>query len=231
MAYYTKNDDISYELPSRAEEKALFAVYHAGGPDALAARDKLVIYHLKLVAKLAIQSAKRALDDDLAISAGNMGLMQALESKKFDPSRNLRFATYLRSYVRGQVFAAMKANHLEYTVSTDAGGSQSKDLSEDVAMTGTRRVFALHTPVVEEAIEHESEALDLTAFRRAAILKASKKLNLLEEVVVRMNCLNGIPLSHVAKTHGVARQACQQAKARALRKLYALLSPTRHELI
>ena len=248
MAYYSQKDDISYTPLTAEQEKALFdTYYHSKGKKSLAARDEIIRHHLKLVAKLSITCSKRALDDDLSISAGNMGLMQALHNRKFDPSRGLRFSTYLRAFVRGQVYAAMSANHLAFrTANSEESFFSVGYVPEGAAITGQKGRSApldgiLSTPhqmrtgeaPAEFFVDHAYEAAELNERRRAALLKAIARLPKPEAIAVELVELDGLTFDQVGKLQNPkrSRQAIQQAHARGIKKLYAMLSPLRKELV
>jgi RNA polymerase sigma factor (sigma-70 family) len=108
MSYYDSNSDISFIPLTADEEKNLFEAFYKNND--LAARDRLIQTHLKLVAKLALRvSGREGLKDEDAISAANFGLMKALESRCYKPSHGQRFSTYVRKYVLGQVMKALAA--------------------------------------------------------------------------------------------------------------------------
>lgn len=243
MSYYSETDDISFVPLTVEEERSLFTKFYAGGPDALASRDELIARHLRLTAKLSLTYAKHSLPDDDAISAGNTGLMQALECRKFDPNRGFRFASYLRPYVRGQVFAAMRFRCEGH----EATKSDHQCLPEGAAITGAHGCSIDHNPGLrgsggakvgpvkksweeETAVDHGYESLQITRERRAAIEKALSTLKPMEAIAIRGVELQGLNYEEVARKHGVSRQAVHQAYSRGMKKLTALLLPERAEL-
>lgn len=68
----------------------------------VAARDKLLAAHLRLVIKTAGQFKGYGLATADLIAEGNLGLVRALEG--FEPERNLRFSTYAQWWVRAAMF-------------------------------------------------------------------------------------------------------------------------------
>ena len=71
-----------------AKEREAFAALRAGGPDAAAARDRLIRHNLRLVAHVTKKYyAATAAQDDL-ISIGTIGLIKAINT--FNPNKNLR---------------------------------------------------------------------------------------------------------------------------------------------
>lgn len=87
-------------LLSGEEEADLVRRWREDGD--LAARDKLIAAHLRLVIKTAGQFKGYGLATADLIAEGNLGLVRALEG--FDPERNLRFSTYAQWWVRAAMF-------------------------------------------------------------------------------------------------------------------------------
>ena len=86
--------------------RALWAAYAAGDPDA---RDRLLREHLSLVHHVAQQlsrSLSTEMDIDELVSAGTLGLIQALEA--FDPSRGLAFSTLAVPRIRGAMLDELR---------------------------------------------------------------------------------------------------------------------------
>jgi RNA polymerase sigma-32 factor len=68
----------------------------------VAARDRLIAAHLRLVIKTAGQFKGYGLSTADLVAEGNLGLVRALEG--FEPERNLRFSTYAQWWVRAAMF-------------------------------------------------------------------------------------------------------------------------------
>lgn len=87
---------------TRDEELALALRWRDHGDER--ALHRLVLAHAPLVAKIArrFKASKRILED--LIQEGNVGLLIA--AQKFDPSRDLRFATYAQWWVKAAVAMA-----------------------------------------------------------------------------------------------------------------------------
>ena len=68
----------------------------------VAARDRLIAAHLRLVIKTAGQFKGYGLPTADLVAEGNLGLVRALEG--FEPERNLRFSTYAQWWVRAAMF-------------------------------------------------------------------------------------------------------------------------------
>lgn len=68
----------------------------------VAARDRLIAAHLRLVIKTAGQFKGYGLSTADLVAEGNLGLVRALDG--FEPERNLRFSTYAQWWVRAAMF-------------------------------------------------------------------------------------------------------------------------------
>lgn len=88
-----------FDLLSREQEVALVANWIEGADRR--ARDRLVLAHLPLVARLARQYGRHNVSRDDLIQEGMIALLDALD--RFDPSRGLRFSTYAAWWVRSAV--------------------------------------------------------------------------------------------------------------------------------
>lgn len=242
-SYYRETDDISFISLTAEEEKNLFATFYGTDEKASdAARERLILQHLKLVAKLSLGYAKRALQDDYAISAGNEGLLQALDCKKFQPGRGARFASYLRSFVRGKVIEALKFNQSDRSKYLLLFNGR---VSDDATITGLHAEFGAapsgrllaYSPIsawasvandVNPVVESDVEEIDLANERRKLIDTGLQRCNETEQTVIRMVFMEGYTLSEaqrkMSETKKISRQACQQAYARGMEKLKRFLS-------
>jgi RNA polymerase sigma factor (sigma-70 family) len=70
----------------------------AGGPDAQAARDRMIAGNLRLVLVLARRHGHPTMALGDRVQEGTFGLMRAIE--KFDPDRGVSFATYASYWIR-----------------------------------------------------------------------------------------------------------------------------------
>ena len=89
-------------LLTRDEEMALARRVVAGDERA---KQRLIEANLRLVVQVARRYLNRGLPLSDLIEEGNLGLMRAV--KKFDPSRNVRFATYATWWIRQAVSRAL----------------------------------------------------------------------------------------------------------------------------
>lgn len=247
MAYYSSTDDISFVPLTREEEVLLFTQFYDGD---LAARDVLIKNHLKLVAKLALQiSGRGGIPDEDAISAANYGLIQALESKCFDPTRGLRFSTYVRKYVHGQVLDAIVARCRGFEsdaresgcYSEDAvvTGAQNRGSHEDIASGNTAPTFRFKHPTEEHAEPITSEQ-DLSSVRKEKLLKVIEALPEPERLALRSHYFEDRNFADIARRRNecrpsgdkkrTTREGVRKAHNRGLCKLKTALAHLEPEL-
>jgi RNA polymerase sigma factor (sigma-70 family) len=81
------------------------ACVNCGTPRDLAARDKLIVSNLRFVIKRAQTLTADSRRRDLLISAGNVGLLIAVD--KYNPSLDTRFLTYAEWWIRKEMFDAI----------------------------------------------------------------------------------------------------------------------------
>ncbi len=88
-----------YPMLSAKEEKRLVRAWQKRGDEK--ALDKLVGSHLRLVIKIARDHSGYGFPISDLIGEGNVGLLQAAE--RFDPERDVRFATYAAWWIRAMI--------------------------------------------------------------------------------------------------------------------------------
>src|SRR5919199_4593003 len=94
------------DSPDTSNHAALWQAFAAGDP---AAREALLVEHLNLVHHVARQLARTLsarTDLDELVSAGTIGLMEALEG--FDPTRGLAFSTFAVPRIRGAILDELR---------------------------------------------------------------------------------------------------------------------------
>lgn len=238
--YYSVTDDISFTPLTPEQERSLFERYYAGD---LTARDEIVACHLKLVAKLSLQVSKGMLKENEAISAGNFGLMQALEAKKFDVNFGVRFGSYVRLYISGEVKKAVRAklqNATEHSSIPEAehyphdmtmtGQQAGKDV--EVYGVGLGRGSRHGTPTnacrthrtwgFEEHIDGDKLVEDTD--RAAQIAEALSKLSEVEAAAINGTYFEGRAFADIGRKLGLTREGIRKAHDRAVEKLKGLLS-------
>jgi len=131
----------------------------------LKSAEKLVVSHLRLVAKIAMGYKGYGLPLNEMISEGNVGLMQAV--KKFEPEKGFRLATYAMWWI--------KASIQEYIL-------RSWSLVKIGTTTAQKKLF-FNLKKIKNQIAPTSEG-DL---RDEHVSQIAKKLNVNENEVVSMN--------------------------------------------
>jgi len=241
MSYYSKkNDDLSFIPLTVEEETELFRRYMASEKgaetaDSLAARDALIANHLKLVAKLSLQVAKRfMLSEEEIISAGNLGLMKALNARRFNPSFGVRFGTYIRKYVRAEVLEAID-RHMEENRGVKARDDERSERGRefwDCAFTPTGK--SLYTLFFSKKIElltdHTFEEEELTSMREEVVAKALSSLSQVEAFIVREHYFNGKTLAAAGRMLDMGRNGAREAHRRGMAKLKEALAHIAAEL-
>ena len=89
----------SFPILTQEEEARLFNLYIDKGDQR--AGQAIVLSHLRLVVKIAMQYRRFGLNIMDVIAEGNVGLMIALQ--KFDRSKNARFSTYAGLWVKAKI--------------------------------------------------------------------------------------------------------------------------------
>lgn len=89
------------KIPSLSQEEELLLSKAYLEQNDLAAAQKLVTSHLKLVAKIAVGYKNYGLPMTELVSEGNIGLMQAV--KKFNPDLGFRLSTYAMWWIKAAI--------------------------------------------------------------------------------------------------------------------------------
>ena len=100
-----------------AEEEYECASQWAQNQD-MAAAEKLVGSHLRLVVSVAYDFKNYGIPVAELIASGNMGLMQALQ--KFDPDKGFRFSTYAMFWIRAEIYETILNNWSIVKIGTSA---------------------------------------------------------------------------------------------------------------
>lgn len=216
-----------YQFLTREEEQALFVRFQETGDER--ALHAVVVAHMPLVRKAA-RDMKRSADatEDL-VQDGAVGLMIA--ARRFDPSRNLRFATFARWWVnamiKGEVFKESvvvhprhssarrrfyQGDHLFYVMSLD------NPLPDDPIFTFADTV-ASDEPSPEDAAE-----ASVDGERNAARLaRALQKLRGRDRAIFEARHLQEEQptLDELGRQLGVSKERVRQIEMRALNRVRA----------
>jgi RNA polymerase sigma factor (sigma-70 family) len=210
VSYYSKNDDISFTPLTREEEAALFTKFYAGD---LGARDEIIKRYLKFVAKESLLRGGKVLPMDEAISAGNAGLIQALETRNFDPAKGNLFASYLRPFVHGKVCEAIREkNQMGQHDPHGASASKRNDCS------------------LEDSVDHDYSELQLNEVREGSIKEAVRHLTEQESAMIKRVYYEGKSMAEAGREIGITREGARKLHNRAMAKLHRVLRTQKSEL-
>lgn len=98
--YYKYLQEIN-KIPSLSQEEELNLARDYLAHSNIAAAQKLVSSHLKLVAKIAVKYKNYGLPMPELVSEGNLGLMQAV--KKYNPELGFRLSTYAMWWIKAAI--------------------------------------------------------------------------------------------------------------------------------
>lgn len=104
---YYLTDISQYPVLTRQQEYDLAVRAHEGDEKA---KDTLIKSNLRLVVSIARKYAGGQLSFNDLVQEGNIGLMKAVD--KYDPARNIRFATYGSYWIRKHISEAIALNHM-----------------------------------------------------------------------------------------------------------------------
>lgn len=120
--YYPEGTDLTYTNITHAQERDLFAKAKAGDKEA---HDFLITNHLLFAANEGRKWSRGKLPEDEVISAANEALMIAFG--RFDPSRDNRFSSFLRPFIRGAIATLWRSKN---AVDTPEGGHSGVPLED-----------------------------------------------------------------------------------------------------
>jgi RNA polymerase sigma-32 factor len=89
------------QIPMLTQEEELSLARRCRETQDIAAAHRLVVAHLRLVAKIAMGYRGYGLPVNELISEGNIGMLRAVE--RFDPDRGFRLATYAMWWIRASI--------------------------------------------------------------------------------------------------------------------------------
>ena len=95
-------------LLSAAQEAALARSIQAGGADARAATEQMILANLRLVASIAWKYVRPDVPLEDLVQEGNLGLMHAIS--KFDPEKGFRLSTYAQWWIHQSVRRYLQEN-------------------------------------------------------------------------------------------------------------------------
>lgn len=158
---------------SAKEERELFERCADGGESAKAAKDKLILHNLRLVAHIVKKYYASSEEQEELISIGTIGLIKAVST--FDPKKGNRFAAYGSRCIENEIlmhFRAIKKTSVEIRfneqIDIDKDGNQltlmdilasDEDLPEEVDLRINSQI--LRRLVAERLDERERRVIAL----------------------------------------------------------------------
>ena len=198
----------SYPQPLTAEEEAeCLARMKAGSR---AARDKLIMHNMRLVAHIAKKYGKSDLDD--LISIGSIGLIKGVES--YSTEKGTTLATYLARCIENEILMTLRANkryantvHLQNKLGVDNDGNEYTLMD----------VLAIK----EESVFHQAE---MSIMKQNLLKIINEHLSEREQKIILMRyglLENTTPLTQLqtAKKLGISRSYISRIESRALEKI------------
>ena len=140
---------------SAAEEREAFAKCREGDK---AARDKLIMHNLRLVAHIVKKYYTAYKDQDDLISIGTIGLIKAIDS--FNPENGARFATYAGKCLQNEIlmhFRSQKKLSLETSIND----------SVDVDKDGNPLTYMDSIPCEDNIVEEIDKSIKLSLVKKA----------------------------------------------------------------
>ena len=198
----------SYPQPLSAEEEAeCLARMKAGSR---AARDKLIMHNMRLVAHIAKKYGKNDLDD--LISIGSIGLIKGVES--YSSEKGTTLATYLARCIENEILMTLRSNkryantvHLQNKLGVDNDGNEYTLMD----------VLAIK----EDSVFHQAE---MSIMRQNMLKIIREHLNEREQKIILMRyglVENSVPQTQLqtAKKLGISRSYISRIESRALEKI------------
>lgn len=228
-SYYGAGQDIHFRMTTPEEEKALFIKAYAGDEEA---KEFVIKNHLLFALMEGQKLVRNRLERDEVISACNYAVMKAY--RLFDPEVGVRFTTYLRPFIRGEIANLWRshfnssgvadpsiANHREDLFSSADGlvtSCQSREMSENGTTVNNGR--AEREPFYEDmTMGHEAESNDLRDFNFSALRGSLTKLSEREQDLLNEVYQNEKSFAEIARDTGVTREAVRSMHERVVSKL------------
>jgi RNA polymerase primary sigma factor len=193
------------------------------------ARRMLAMSNLAFVVAIATKFAKRGSRLDDLIQEGNVGLMKAIEH--FDPTKNVRFATYAIWWIRAYITRYLKDNRSQVR-----GGNSDRqsmvDFSLDAAIDDDSESTYIERledpdPVAEE--EYISQERDSEV--QLALARVRKRIGGLGWAILQERLTQDQPrtLEELGRRWGVSRERVRQVEVKTKSFLARYLSAFNHD--
>ena len=204
------------------EEKKLAARYR--DEDDLAAAQKLVLSHLRVVVKQARPFFQTGIPIRDLIQHGTLGLMKAV--KKYDSTRGVRLVTYAVHWIKAEIYSFLNRFRLSsQTVSIDSAPSERED---DPYFSSDYYVVDSESDPAKLYADEQG-----TIYERNLIRAALASLNERSRDIIEQRYLtDGKPatLKKLADRHGVSAERIRQIEKKALETLREVMKKADHSL-
>lgn len=192
---------------SPAKEREAFAKLHAGGPQAVEARDRLIRHNLRLVAHVTKKYyAATSAQDDL-ISIGTIGLIKAVDT--FDPARASKFSSYASRCIENELRMELRRTRRE--------GAQ---ISLQEPLEGSSGQLTLADTLPDPAVMEDDCERRADAARLRRLLQTLPQRE--QDLLTMRYGLDGKPpktQQEVAAHLGISRSYVSRMEKRALQRL------------
>lgn len=198
------------------------------------ARNQLVESHLGLVKRMASSFARRGANFEDLVQEGSLALMRAAQT--FEPSRNVRFATYAAYWIRSHMqryLASLRSQQYAAPASVAYSGGQSRGSAERRRLV---RTASLDAPLgtdsdlpLKDTLASEGESPEESVGRlesrdrmRAALLQAYADLeDSRAAVVIEKRLLSDDPatLAEIGKDLDLSREGARLLELRLIKKI------------
>jgi RNA polymerase sigma factor (sigma-70 family) len=216
-SYYKKGTNLRYENITHEEERRLFVAARAGDESA---KEFLIKNHLLYATIQGRKWSHGKLPEDEVISAANYALMLAFEG--FDHTRENRFSSYLRPFIRAQLALLFRSQNT-------MGEHRSEFPPNDPLFpirgkwTGVENSF-LGDVAIDAIEQHPVEQEDHSEFLLSLLKDSKGILSDIEAEVIRRHYSEGAEcLSKIGEEKGLTRARIHQVKDAALKKLRRVL--------
>lgn len=193
LTYYPPSTDLRFTLISVEEERRLFVEARAGGQ---AAKEFLIKNHLLFSAMFARRLSHGRLPDADVVSAANTGLMKAFNKFDHTHESGSRFASYLRSYIKGEI-SALWAEHFR----------------------AAAPLPIVATPELGTSPQEDADRAEHLDQLRAMLAECSEALSERERFILDKHYFHGKSFMDIGRVCGVSREAIRVGHNRAITKL------------
>lgn len=217
--HFEGKNNFPKQLSSKEETACLEIISNAESSeeDVKAARDKLIIHNLRLVAYIVNKKYPDFSDPDDLVSIGTIGLIRASET--FDPKKNNRFSTYASRCIDNQIkmhFRKIKHRRDEVYISEpiDCDAEGNSLTIEDIYSSDVN---------IEQAAELKIDSEKLYRFIEEELDSREREIICKRYGIADKNGKITKPMTQreIAKKMGISRSYISRIEKKALEKLRA----------